>query len=358
MQPNRGAEPSEESTSTTGGPVYRAVALQTACHAVNAAPDTRAARDMMAAAIDRIGVQIAATKRTLGPSLRLVVLPEYVLTGHPMGEPLSEWAQRAALDPAGPEYARLGEISRDQNVYLCVNGYELDEHFPGAYFQASVVLDPNGAVVLRYRRLNSMFAVTPHDVLDRYVSIYGEEALFPVADTEIGRLAAIASEEILFPEVARCLAMRGAEVFLHSSSEVGSALLSPKNVAKLARAIENGAYVVSANTAGLFGIGLPPASGDGGSKIIDHRGLVLAAAAQGESMVANAEIDLVALRRARRAPSMENLLPRQRFELYASSYAKTSFYPPNTVTVGETQREHFYVTQRATIQRLSEAGII
>ena len=66
-------------------------------------------------------------------------------------------------------------------------------------------------------------------------------------------------------------------------------------------------------------------------EFFDHRGLVLAKAGQGESMAANAEIDLAALRRARRTPEMGNLLPRQRFELYASSYARTSVYPPNTV---------------------------
>lgn len=337
---------------------YRAVALQSACHAVNRAPSAAAARDRIREAIDRVHEQVTATKRFVGPGVRLVVLPEYLLTGHPLGERLQEWCDRAALAPGGPEYARLAEVAQDAGVFLCVNGYELDEHFPGIYFQASVVIGPAGETVLRYRRLNSMYAVTPHDILDRYLEVYGEDALFPVARTEIGVLAAIASEEILFPEVARCLAMRGAEVFLHSSSEVCSALLSPKNVAKLARAVENGAYVVSANTAGLYGTGMPAASGDGGSQIVDHRGLVLAKAGQGESMAANAEIDLAALRRARRTPEMGNLLPRQRFELYASSYARHSFYPPNTVRPGETGREHFVTTQRAVIERLAADGII
>ncbi|MGH3262637.1 MAG: hypothetical protein ACRDNS_11620, partial [Trebonia sp.] len=82
---------------------YRAVALQTACDAVNAAPDAAACRDLMRAGIDRIHRQVKATKAFLGPDLKLVVLPEYVLTGHPMGEPLAEWTQRAALRQDGPE---------------------------------------------------------------------------------------------------------------------------------------------------------------------------------------------------------------------------------------------------------------
>lgn len=347
----------DEPQPASGAPVYRALALQTACHAVNGAGSVPAARGLIAAAIDRIHEQVLGSRARIGPQLRLVVLPEYVLTGHPMTESLPEWAELAALDPDGLEYRRLGELSQDAGVHLCVNAYEVDEHFPGLYFQASVVFDPAGACVLRYRRLNSMFSPTPHDVLDRYLTIYGEESLFPVARTEIGALAAIASEEILFPEVARCLAMRGAEVFLHSSSEVASALQSAKNIAKLARAIENGTYVVSANTAGLFGTGLPAQSGDGASQVIDHRGLVLAAAAQGESMVANAEIDLAASRRFRRRVAMDNLLPRQRYELYAPSYARRC-YPANTIPAAGVEREHFVATQQAVISHLTDEGVV
>ena len=189
---------------------------------------------------------------------------------------------------------------------------------------------PSGAVVLRYRRLNSMFAPTPHDVWDRYLEVYGLEAVFPVARTEIGNLACVASEEILYPEIARCHAMRGAEILIHPTSEMGSPALTPKDVAKRARAIENMAYVVSANSAGIRGTPIPAASTDGMSKIIDPTGLVLAEAGPGETMAATAEIDLEALRRLRRRPGMANLLSRQRFELFAESYAR--MYSPEGFT--------------------------
>lgn len=343
----------EESSS----PRYRALALQTACHAVNGAPDAAAARSQMLASIDRIHAETAASLKVSGPDTRLVVLPEYVLTGPPMGEGLGDWADRAALAVDGPEYARLGEVASDLGVFLSVNNYETDEHFPGIYFQACVILDPHGEVVARYRRLNSMWAVTPHDVLDRYLEVYGADALFPVADTEIGRIAPIASEEVLYPEIARCFAVRGAEVFVHNSSEVASGLLSPKNVAKIARAQENMAWVVSANTAGLYGQGLPPLSGDGSSKVVDHRGIVVAEAASGPSMAANAEIDLAASRAFRRRVAMENVLARQRFELYAPTYAQTTIHPANTVE-GVPERAHFRATQESVIAALVARGVI
>ena len=115
------------------------------------------------------------------------------------------------------------------------------------------MIAPSGDFVLRYRRMISLSGPTPYDVWDRYLDIYGLEGVFPVADTPIGRLAAIASEEILYPEIARCHAMRGAEVFVHPTSEAGTPQDSIKEIARRARAIENMAFVVSANSAGAAG---------------------------------------------------------------------------------------------------------
>ena len=274
-----------------------------------------------------------------------------------MGESLTVWAEKACLEMAGAEYEALGKIAQKHNIFLAGNAYELDPNFPGLYFQTCFIIDPSGAIVLRYRRLNSMFAPTPHDVWDKYLECYGLEGVFPVAKTAIGNLAALASEEILYPEVARCLALRGAEIFLHTTSEVYGKDIAPKNAAKICRAVENMAYVISANTAGIANIPIPIASADGGSKIIDYRGLILAETATGESMAAFAEIDLAALRRYRRRPGLNNLLSRQRLELYAQTYNQT-IYPPNTMLNPEIDRKHFIQNQQKTIENLSNLDII
>jgi predicted amidohydrolase len=337
---------------------FRALALQVTCHAVNLARDRTEALNLMQDTIGRLGQQIAASIAFIGSDCRLVLLPEYFLTGFPMGESLAVWAEKACLEMAGAEYEALGTIAQKNNIFLAGNAYELDPNFPGLYFQTCFAIDPTGEIILRYRRLNSMFAPTPHDVWDKYLDCYGLEGVFPVAKTAIGNLAALASEEILYPEVARCLAMRGAEVFLHSTSEVYGNALAPKEAAKISRAVENMAYVISANTAGIANIPIPVSSADGGSKIVDYRGLVLAETGSGESMAAFAEIDLAALRRYRRRPGLNNLLSRQRFELYADSYRQSHFYPANTMLEGEVDRKHFIQTQRETIERLANLGVI
>jgi predicted amidohydrolase len=226
----------------------------------------------------------------------------------------------------------------------------------------SCVIAPSGEVVLRYRRLNSMFAPTPHDVWARYLDIYGIDGVFPVAQTVIGNLAAIASEEILYPEIARAHALRGAEVFVHSSSEIGSPIATPKMIAKRARAFENMAYVVSANTAGIGGTSGPLASADGNSMIVDWKGTVLAESNPGETFTAFAEIDLAALRAARRKPGMTNVLSRQRTELFACSYATPSHQHANSLIDGEEliipDRDHFRRISEQTIARLAKDGLI
>ncbi|MDG2243536.1 MAG: nitrilase-related carbon-nitrogen hydrolase [Rhodospirillaceae bacterium] len=344
-------------------PIYTAMAMQLATYSLARYPDRDSARARMAATLDYLEEKVRGAKAWMGPALKLVVLPEYLLTSFPEGEQVPQWADKAALDMNGPEYDKFGEIAQSNGIYLAGNAYETDPHFPEYYFQTSFIVAPSGNVILRYRRLNSMFSPSPHDVWDKYIDIYGLDAVFPVADTEIGRLAPIASEEILYPEVARCFAMRGAEVFTHSSSEFASPIQTRKDAAKICRAVENIAYVVSANTGGIRDTDMPPDSSNGGSRIIDFRGKLLRLSGTGDNSGASAEIDLSALRRERRKTGLNNTLIRQRFEAYAGSYDSHSFQPANSLlkkdgSLRSPQRKHFVDTQKAVISRLSKKGII
>ncbi len=346
---------------------YAALALQIATACVNDCSDRASARKRMADNIARTRRAVAGSKAFIrqynGVDVKLVVLPEYFLTGFPMGESVAEWRDKAALGIGGPEYGALGAIARELDLYLAGNAYEADPNFPELFFQCCFIIAPSGDVILRYRRLISLSAPTPYDVWDRYLEVYGLDKVFPVADTPIGRLAAIASEEIQYPEIARCHAMRGAEVFVHSTSEIGSPLTTTKELGRRARAAENIAYVVSANTARLEHIAIPAESATGMSKIVDYKGDVLAEAAPGgESMVATATIDLEALRAARRKSGLTNMLVRQPFQAYAESYAKTVFHPKNLLLEGGKVRTpgkgEAVAWQLADIERLAKTGVI
>lgn len=338
---------------------YTALALQTACYAINAL-NTEEGRAKILDNIAVIGRQIANGKRFLGPDTKLVVLPEYSVTSFPWGESAAEWQAKAAFALDGPEYEAFAQIAEENGVFIAGNHYEADPHFPNLYFQASTVMSPAGEIVLRYRRLISMFAPSPFDVWDAYLDAYGEEAIFPVADTDVGRLGAIASEEILYPEIARAAVTKGAEILLHSSSEVSSPNPTPKSITRRARAVENMAYVVSANSGGLYGIDIPNHSTDGGSEIVDYKGRILAKAGQGDSINASADINLAAIRHYRRRPGMGNLLSRHPMELWAHAYAGKSAAERSGLGDGsESPARDFYVQrQLRTIKKLDAAGLI
>ncbi|MDA9108845.1 hypothetical protein N9X63_07060 [Woeseiaceae bacterium] len=341
---------------------YMALCLQLNCPTINRLSVEESRKSMMKT-IKKISFHLNGSKLLIGNDTRLVVLPEYFMTGYPLGESIQEWTEKAAIDIDGPEYDALSNIAQKNNVFLSGNAYEKDSEFPGLYFQTSFIINSSGDLILRYRRLISLYAPTPHDVWDRYLEVYGYDAIFPVANTEIGKLACCASEEILYPEICRAHTLRGAEIILHSSSEIASNDLTPKDITKRARAIENLIYVVSCNSGGIQNSPIPTNSVDGMSKIIDFHGNILASSSIGETMVSNAEIDLLALRRYRDRPGMSNILSRQRLELFGETYNTRSIYPANTLLDKKTgkffipERKHFSETQKQVIASLSKKNL-
>lgn len=345
---------------------YAAVAMQLTAQSTERCADRAAARAQILAQITALEGAIGAAAifiaQFAGRPVKLAVLPEYLFTSYPGRIGIAEFAERVGFAADGPEYEALGAVAQRLGLHLAGNAYETDAHFPGFYFQTSFIVAPAGEVVLRYRRLLSMFAPSPHDLWDAYLDRYGLDGVFPVARTEIGNLAAIASEEVLYPEIARALAFRGAEVFCHSSSEIGSPLGTAKDVAKRARAWENMAYLVSANTAGIAGTAMPLASADGNSQVVGYDGKVIAQSLSGGTYTAFATLDIEALRAHRRVPAMTNSLARQRPSLFAQVYAEAPGQEANAMLAKGApqipQRDYFKRAQEAVIARLAKAGVI
>lgn len=341
---------------------FLALALQATTHPVAGLADRPAVRQRIAASIQAISVALSATAPHLaeqqGLPVRLVVLPEYVLTGAPRPGHFADWRALACLEMNGPEYEALGRVASQGGFYLAGNAYEVDPHFPELYFQCSFVISPAGDVILRYRRLISLYSPSPYDVWDRYLEIYGLEGVYPVAETGIGKIAAVASEEILYPEIARCHVMRGAEILVHSTSEMGSPRATAKELARQARAAENLCYLVSANTAGVPGTGLPIRSSTGMSKVVDFEGRILATGPPGgASIAAHGVIDIDALRARRHRCGLANTISRLPLQAFAASYAQLTGRARNELDRSEAaSRSRLQDLQMATIDRLARQG--
>jgi predicted amidohydrolase len=206
----------------------------------------------------------------------------------------------------------------------------------------------------------SLYTPSPFDVWDRYLDAYGADAIFPVARTDIGVIGTIASEEILYPEIARACAFKGAEILLHPTSEVGAPGLTPKHIGKMARASENMSYLVSANSAGIFGTPVAAHSTDGMSAVIGWKGEVMAEAGPGETIVANTTLDIEGLRAARKRGGMTNFLSRLPIAAFRQAYANAANHAePNGLPDGKMiERDAVMARQRAAIEALAKAGIV
>jgi predicted amidohydrolase len=240
------------------------------------------------------------------PTTRLMVLPEFALQGSSGPQGMEFW-ERVGIRIPGPETAQIGKFARDCGVYVCAMVFEYDPDWPLRYFNTSIVVSPEGEIVLRYRKLqcadlNGLLNVTtPGNVFSRYVEQYGYDALVPVVDTPIGRLGSLICFDANWPELWRSLAMKGAEVICNPTSEIHSDRRAHWYSAKRAHAAENLVYVASANAGSeQFRPGAPVTGMNRGhSALIDYNG-VLASCADGPGVVPlMGRIDIGALRRAR-----------------------------------------------------------
>src|ERR1700710_857707 len=85
---------------------------------------------------------------------RLVVLPEFAFTGPPQGGAVQSWIDKACSEIPGPITEPLQALARDPGLFIGGNLFESDPVWPGRYFNSCFLIDPTGAVILRFRRIN------------------------------------------------------------------------------------------------------------------------------------------------------------------------------------------------------------
>lgn len=306
---------------------WRATSIQMRSERASQAPDDAAARVVIQRNVDRL---VGLIERACASSDRpdLVVFPEFAMQGPPLHLGVAEWIQRACSSIPGPLTEPLQALAKRERIFIAGNLFEAPPEWPGRYFNSSFLIDPTGEVILNYRRVNTAAFPSVHDFMTDYLAATPQSDVFPVVETELGRLALIPCGEINVPEVARVMLMQGAEVILHPTN---SKRTDAQEAAKLSRVAENMIYLVSANVAGPIGFSPDNAIPGGRSHIIDHLGRTVAFQEDAEESIGvSAIIDIEALRRDRRTDTgLANPLLRARYEMYVPYYSGARFYPPD-----------------------------
>ena len=337
---------------------YFALACQTIIRPItedirSRAEGTRIIQDNLDAALNLMWKGLG---NNLG-AVKLVTFPEMFLTLAPVGwrnRPSSDWLDIACIEIPGPEIEPLTQAAKEAGVFIGANAYEFDPKWPHRYFNCSFLIDPHGDVILKYRRLHSPVTPSPHDFLDEYVAEMGWDALFPVADTELGKIGMFPCMEVVFPEVARMYALQGAEVLLNPTNDSPDV---PGWVAcKQARAMENNCYLISTNAGGWVSRrGLLESTNAGGTMLIDYRGSIFEEhRPAGESIKARGQIDIEQLRAYRHSSNAMNFIPQLRTELYRG-YQKT-MTPPNRFKDPMNDHAELRKLYSEVMQRLTNEG--
>lgn len=234
--------------------------------------------------------------------VRLLVFPEFAHAA-PVYETVSKLREKLAIPVPNEHTQKYELLARKHGCFIQTGTFiEVDPAFPDVVFNTTVLIGPNG-VLTKYRKVNPWIPwevhASPHDISP---SEYNAE-MFPVADTEIGRLGVAICYDWLFPESIRQLAFNGAEVLIRVSAYMDPWGATPPmdwwTLFNRARAAENTAYVVAANQGATLE-GYPPFSWPGGSMVVDYDGRILAQADPGEGeKVVVAPIDISRLRAER-----------------------------------------------------------
>lgn len=309
--------------------------------------------------VERICQHVMAEKGEA--DTHLFAFPEFSLHGYTFGVGVQDWL-RASISIPGPEVDTISRAAQAANAYVSFCTYELIPEFPGRFFNTNVVIAPNGDVIHVYRKLYAMTAKTrPGDVYDRWVDLFDEDSLFPVVETPFGKLGALIARDINWPEAARTLALKGAEVIINplgagrstTGGETGADWIRP------VRAHENLTYIVCANIGPFVGEdGDVNAAGRTKSEIVDYTGAIVARAeTEGES-VTSSILDIEALRAYRRQKNV-NYLAQFQPHLHVDGLAKASLFPKNGWLDRpiESAVENEQVEQDV-LARMSQAGVI
>ena len=240
-----------------------------------------------------IDAAIARIREGAARGAEIVCLPELFRTPY-----FCQREDPALFDLAepipGPTTDVLARIARELRIVIVASLFE--RRAAGVYHNTAVVLDADGAVRGRYRKMH-----IPDDPLyyEKFYFTPGDLG-FAAFDTAVGKVGTLVCWDQWYPEAARLTALAGADVLFYPTAigwhpsekaEHGEAQVTAWQIMQRAHAIANGVYVAAVNRVGHEG----PADGGlefwGASFVCDPFGVVLAEASRTDEAVLVVECD-------------------------------------------------------------------
>lgn len=206
----------------------------------------------------------------------------------------------------GPSTETFGELARELGIVLVLSLFE--RRAPGLYHNTAVVLERDGSIAGKYRKMH-----IPDDpaYYEKFYFTPGDLGFEPI-DTSVGRLGVLVCWDQWYPEAARLMAMRGADLLIYPTAigwessdtdEEKARQLGAWVTVQRGHAVANGLPVVSVNRVGHE----PDPSGQtngirfwGNSFVAGPQGELLAELPNDEDTVRVVEVDMARSENVRR----------------------------------------------------------
>ena len=153
----------------------------------------------------------------------------------------------------GPSTTRFGALAQELGVVIVLSLFE--RRAPGLYHNTAVVMDKDGRIAGKYRKMH-----IPDDpaYYEKFYFTPGDLGFEPI-NTSIGRLGVLVCWDQWYPEAARLMAMRGAELLIYPTAIGWESSDTPEEqqrqlgawiTVQRGHAVANGLPVVTVNRTG------------------------------------------------------------------------------------------------------------
>ena len=193
----------------------------------------------------------------------------------------------------GPTTERLSEYAKKYRMVMVVPVYE--KAMDGVYYNAAAVIDADGKYLGKMRKIH-----IPHTWPGFWEKFYFKPGNlgFPVFETAYAKIGIFICYDRHFPEGARILALKGADILFNPSATTAGKSRYLWELEQPAQAVANGVFIGAINRVGTekpweFGRFY------GASYFVDPRGKIIAQAAEDKDELVVADIDLDEIREVR-----------------------------------------------------------
>ncbi len=229
---------------------------------------------------------------------QIICLQEIFYGPYFCAEQNSKWYDSAEEIPNGPTTAQFMSLARELGVVIVLPIYEREGI--ATYYNTAAVIDADGSYLGKYRKQH-----IPHVKVGEEGCGFWEKYYFkpgnmgyPVFDTAFAKVGVYICYDRHFPEGARLLGLKGAEVVFNPSATVAGLSEYLWKLEQPAHAVANGYYLGAINRVGTEG---PWNMGEfyGQSYLVDPRGSFVAMGSRDQDEVIIGEMNKKMIREVR-----------------------------------------------------------